>query len=51
MKAIEVVENLRNFFMKDVKVTTVEIGSEVLPTQTGTLRRVSTISITLKRGL
>ena len=49
-KAVEVVERLRNYFMREVKVYKVEVGSEVLPTKTGSLRRVSTISITLRRG-
>lgn len=49
-RAVEVVERLRNYFMKEVKVYKIELGSEIVPTKNGTLRRVSTISITLRRG-
>jgi len=48
-KAVEVVERLRKHFVREVEVE-VEIGSEILPTRSGQPRRVSTISITLRRG-
>ena len=48
-KAIEVVERLRRHFVREIEVKA-EIGSEILPTRTGQPRRVSVISITLRRG-
>jgi len=49
-KAIEVVERMRNHFMKDIIVERVDLGSEVLVREGGTPKRVSVISITLRRG-
>ena len=49
-KAVEVAEHIRKYFMREVEVYKVEVGSEILPTRSGQPRRVSTISITLRRG-
>ena len=49
-KAIDVVERLRRNFMSEVKVDKVIIDSDIITTSEGRLRRVSTITIILKRG-
>ena len=49
-KAIEVVERMRNHFMKDVVIEKIDLGSEVLVREGGTPKRVSVISIILRRG-
>jgi len=46
-RLVDAVEVLRNQFRKDVEITGIEIGTEVLDTEEGP-RRVSTMEITLR---
>lgn len=48
--AVDVAEVLRNRFMTDLSVKHVDIGTEVITSQDGNKRNVSTISISLTRG-
>ena len=47
--AVDVAEVLRNRFMTDLTVKSVDIGTESLTSQDGTKRNVSTISISLAK--
>ncbi len=47
--AVDVAEVLRNRFMTDLAVKSVDIGTEVITSQDGTKRNVSTITINLLR--
>ena len=48
-RAVDVAEVVRNRFMTDVKVDTIEIGSEDVKSREGREMKVSTIAINLKR--
>lgn len=47
--AVDVAEVTRNRFLTDLKVDSVEIGTEELKSDTGETRNVSNIVITLKK--
>jgi len=49
-KAVDTVETLRNMFLKDVKVKSINIYSEELVDQEGRKRRVSSIEIIVERS-
>ncbi len=49
-KAVDVVERLRRYYMRDVKIDKIELGSEILPDAHGAPRRISTITIKLSKG-
>jgi len=48
-RAVDVAEIVRNRFLTDVSVKTIEIGTEELPTEGGSVANVSAIEITLAR--
>jgi DNA-binding protein len=47
--AVDVAEVTRNRFLTDLKVDSIEIGTEELESETGNIRNVSNIAITLKK--
>ncbi|RLE79375.1 MAG: RNA-binding protein [Thermoprotei archaeon] len=49
-KAIEIAERVRKYFMRNVLIEKVEIGSDMITMHGGIPRRISTIIITLRRG-
>ena len=49
-RAINVVESLRKYYMSDIKIHDVRLGSEIVRSINGEPRRVSTITIYLIRN-
>ena len=47
--AVDVAEVTRNRFLTDLKVDSIEIGTEELESDTGNIRNVSNIAITLRK--
>lgn len=47
--AVDVAEVTRNRFLTDLKVDSIEIGTEELESETGNIRNVSNIAITLRK--
>jgi len=50
-KAIEIVEKLRKYFMRNLEISSIELGSDYIVTRKGFQRRISTISIFIRRGV
>lgn len=49
-KAVDTVETLRNMFLKDLKVKSINIYSEEVTDEQGRKRRISSIEIVVARG-